>query len=199
MSIQPFQVSVPQTTLDDLRERLARTRWPDEVEGAGWDYGTNLQYMKELADYWQHTYDWRKQEAELNTFAHFKADIDGVSIHFIHERGKGPNPTPILLLHGWPDSFYRFHKIIPMLTDPARYGGDPADSFDVIVPSLPGFGFSDRPNASGMRSTRAAGLLGRLMTDVLGYRRYAAAGGDIGSRVTRLRHWPILSFSPVST
>ena len=186
MSIQPFQVNVPQATLDDLRERLARTRWPDEVEGAGWDYGTNLQYMKELADYWQHTYDWRKQEAELNTFAHFKADIDGVGIHFIHERGKGPNPTPILLLHGWPDSFYRFHKVIPMLTDPARYGGDPADSFDVIVPSLPGFGFSDRPNASGMRSTRTAELLGRLMTDVLGYRRYAAAGGDIGSRVTRL-------------
>src|SRR5258707_13481704 len=186
MAIQPFTIQVAQPTLDDLHERLARTRWSDEVEGAGWDYGTNLQYMKELADYWQHTYDWRKQEAELNTFAHFKADIDGVGIHFIHERGKGPNPTPILLLHGWPDSFYRFHKVIPMLTDPARYGGDPADSFDVIVPSLPGFGFSDRPNASGMRSTRTAELLGRLMTDVLGYRRYAAAGGDIGRRVTRL-------------
>src|SRR6266566_5451809 len=186
MSIQPFNIHIPQATLDDLRERLVRTRWPDEVEGAGWDYGTNLQYMKEFVAYWQHTYDWRKQEAELNTFAQFKAEIDGKEMHFIHECGKGPNPTAILLIHGWPDSFYRMHKILPLLTDPARYGGDPADSFDVIVPSLPGFGFSDRPNAGGMRSTRAAALLAQLMTDVLGYRRYAAAGGDIGSRVARL-------------
>ncbi len=141
MSIQPFNIHIPQATLDDLRERLVRTRWPDEVEGAGWDYGTNLQYMKEFVAYWQHTYDWRKQEAELNTFAQFKAEIDGKEMHFIHERGKGPNPTPILLIHGWPDSFYRMHKILP---------------------------------------------LAQLMTDVLGYRRYAAAGGDIGSRVARL-------------
>ncbi len=186
MSIQPFQVNVSQATLDDLRERLARTRWPDEVEGVGWNYGTNLQYMKEFVDYWQHTYNWRKQEAELNTFAQFKAEIDGVKIHFIHERGKGPNPTPIILLHGWPDSFYRMHKIIPLLTDPASYGGDPADSFDVIVPSLPGFGFSDRPRERGATSIRTAELLAQLMTDVLGYKRFAAAGGDIGSRVTRL-------------
>jgi pimeloyl-ACP methyl ester carboxylesterase len=186
MGIQPFQVNIPQATLDDLRERLARTRWPDEVEGAGWDYGTNLQYMKEFVDYWQHKFDWRKQEAKLNQFAQFRAEVDGVGIHFIHERGKGPNPTPILLIHGWPDSFYRMYKIIPLLTDPARYGGGPADSFDVIVPSLPGFGFSDRPNAVGMRSTRAAELLAQLMTDVLGYKRFAAAGGDIGSRVARL-------------
>jgi pimeloyl-ACP methyl ester carboxylesterase len=186
MNIQPFKIAIPQTTLDDLRERLARTRWPDEVEGAGWDYGTNLQYMKEFTDYWQHKYDWRKQEAELNTFAQFKAEVDGVGIHFIHERGKGPNPTPIILLHGWPDSFYRMHKIIPLLTDPASYGGDPADSFDVIVPSLPGFGFSDRPREHGATSIRTTELLARLMTEVLGYKRFAAAGGDIGSRVTRL-------------
>src|SRR5438270_6731987 len=130
MSIQHFQVNIPQATLDDLHERLARTRWLDEVEGAGWDYGTNLGYMKELAAYWQHQYDWRKHEAELNTFAHFKADVDGLGIHFIHERGKGPNPTPLLLLHGFPDSFYRYHKVIDRLTDPAKYGGDAHTSFD---------------------------------------------------------------------
>jgi len=187
MSIQSFKIAIPQGTLDDLRARLAHTRWPDEVEGAGWDYGTNLQYMKELTDYWQHTYNWRKQEAELNTFAQFKAEVDGIGIHFIHIRGKGPNPTPLLLLHGWPDSFYRFHKIIPLLTDPARYGGNPEDSFDVIVPSLPGFGFSDRPNfPGGVKSLRTAELLSKLMTERLGYARYAVSGGDIGSRVTRL-------------
>lgn len=186
MSIQPFQVHIPQAILDDLRERLARTRWPDEVESAGWDYGTNLGYLKELVDYWQHQYNWRAQEAMLNQHAQFRAEIDGVGIHFIHERGKGPNPTSIILTHGWPDSFYRFHKVIPMLTDPARFGGDPADSFDVIVPSVPGFGFSDRAHTPGVTSTRTAELFAQLMTDVLGYQRFAAAGGDIGSRVTRL-------------
>jgi len=186
MSIQPFTINIPQATLEDLRERLARTRWPDEVEGAGWDYGTNVGYLKELVDYWQHTFDWRAQEAKLNQYAQFRADIDGVGIHFIHERGKGPDPTPLLLLHGWPDSFYRYHKVIPRLSDPASYGGNPADSFDVIVPSLPGFGFSDRPSVRGATSIRTAELLARLMTEVLGYQKYAAAGGDIGSRVTRL-------------
>jgi pimeloyl-ACP methyl ester carboxylesterase len=186
MSIQPFTIHVQQAVLDDLRDRLARTRWTREVEGVGWDYGANVGYMRELAGYWQHQYDWRKQEAELNKSAHFKADVDGIGIHFIHERGKGPNPLPILLTHGWPDSFYRFHKLIPMLTDPARFGGDPGDSFDVIVPSLPGFGFSDRPRQRGMSVARAAELCRQLMTDVLGYRRFAAAGGDFGGQVTRL-------------
>lgn len=187
MNIQPFKIAVPQTTLDDLRARLAAARWPDEAEGTGWNYGTNLGYLKELVDYWQHSYDWRAQEAKLNQFAQFRAEVDGQNIHFIHIRGKGPNPTPLLLLHGWPDSFYRFYKIIPMLIDPASYGGNLEDSFDVIVPSLPGFGFSDRPNFSGgMKSLRSAGLLSKLMYEVLGYQRYAVAGGDIGSRVTRL-------------
>ncbi len=187
MSIQPFTIVTPQVTLDDLRERLARTRWPDEAENAGWNYGTNLGYLKELVDYWQHSYDWRAQEAKLNQFAQFRVDIDGSRLHFLHVRGKGPNPTPLLLIHGWPDSFYRFHKIIPLLTDPASYGGNPEDSFDVIVPSLPGFGFSDRPHfPGGMKSLRAASLLSTLMTEVLGYQRYAVGGGDIGSRVTRL-------------
>lgn len=182
MAIQPFQINVSQSVLDDLRKRLARTRWPGEVEGVGWDYGTNVGYMKELADYWQHKYDWRKHEAELNQFAHFKADVEGVKIHFIHERGKGPHATPLLLTHGWPDSFYRFHKIIPMLTDPEKYGGKPEDSFDVIVPSIPGFGFSDRvPMSDG----EIADLWVKLMRDVLGYTQFTAGGGDVGSIVTK--------------
>ena len=186
MRIQPFTITIAQSTLDDLRDRLAHTRWPDEVQGAEWDYGTNLDYLKALAAYWQHEFDWRKQEVKLNQFAQFRADIDGFGIHFIHERGKGPNPLPIILTHGWPDSFYRMHKIIPLLTDPASHGGDPADSFDVIVPSLPGFGFSDRPHERGMTRERTAELWARLMTEALGYRRFAAAGGDIGSGVTQL-------------
>lgn len=180
MKPQPFQINVPQTVLDDLQERLARVRWPDEISGAAWDYGTNLEYLKELTDYWRDDYDWRAQEADLNRFEHYKADIDGFGLHFIHERGTGPNPRPLLLLHGWPDSFYRMVKIIPMLTDPARYGGDPADSFAVIVPSLPGFGFSDRPSERGEDVSRTAERLSRLMTE-LGYERYAIHGGDGGS------------------
>ena len=166
MSIQPFTIAIPQSTLDDLHERLARTRWIDEVEGSSWDYGISLEYMKELVDYWQHSYDWRKHEAALNTFAQFKANVDGVGIHFIHERGKGPNPTPLLLIHGFPDSFYRYHKVIDRLTDPAKYGGDPNNSFDVIVPSLPGTGFSDRITKDVDDN---ADLFAKLMTEVLGY------------------------------
>jgi len=186
MSVQSFTITIAQRILDDLRERLARTRWPDEVEGAGWDYGTNLAYLKTLVDYWQRHFDWRAQEAMLNHFAQFRVEIDGFGVHFIHERGKGSNPLPIVITHGWPDSFYRMHKIIPLLTDPARHGGDPSDSFDVIAPSLPGYGFSDRPHQRGMTPKRTAELWAGLMTEVLGYRRFAAAGGDIGSGVTRL-------------
>jgi microsomal epoxide hydrolase len=186
MSIQPFKINIPQSTLDDLRERLARTRWPDEVEGAGWDYGTNVGYLKSLVDYWQHEFDWRKQEAKLNTYTQFRADIDGLNIHFIHERGKGPNPIPLILTHGWPDSFYRMHKIIPMLTDPESFGGNAADSFDVIVPSIPGFGFSDSVRKPGWTVKQTAELWTSLMRDVLGYQRYAAAGGDGGSPISQL-------------
>src|SRR5690606_35918543 len=156
------------------------------ISGVGWGYGADLGYMQELVAYWQNQFDWRAQEAKLNEFAHFRAQVDGVGIHYIHERGKGKNPTPIILVHGWPDSFYRMHKIIPMLTDPASFGGDPADSFDVIVPSIPGFGFSDRATAPGMNSVRIADLFTRLMTETLGYGRFGVAGGDIGSRITRL-------------
>lgn len=186
MKVQPFQINIPQPILDDLLERLVNTRWTDEVEGAGWDYGTNLGYMKELVDYWQHKYDWRQHETELNKFKQFRAEVDGIGIHFIHERGHGPNPIPIVITHGWPGSFFEVCNLIPLLTDPTRYGGDPADSFDVIVPSLPGYGFSDRPMERGMMSSRrAAELWVKLMTDVLGYKRFAAAGGDFGSIVTQ--------------
>jgi pimeloyl-ACP methyl ester carboxylesterase len=182
MTIQPFTIAVPQATLDDLRERLARTRWTDEVEGSGWAYGISLEYMKKLVDHWQHTYDWRKHEAALNAFAQFRADVDGVGIHFIHERGKGPNPTPLLLIHGFPDSFYRYHKVIDRLTDPAKYGGDPNNSFDVIVPSIPGTGFSDRVTLDDQVN---ADLFAKLMTQVLGYQQFVSAGGDHGAIITQ--------------
>lgn len=185
MNIQPFTITVAQSTLDDLRERLARTRWPDQVREADWDYGTNLDYLKALVAYWQNQFDWRAQEARLNQFAQFRAEIDGFGIHFIHERGQGPKPLPIILTHGWPGSFFEMVKIIPLLTDPAGHGGDPADSFDVIVPSLPGFGFSDHPTVRGMTTTKTAELWAHLMTETLGYVRFAAAGGDIGAGVTQ--------------
>ena len=187
MTIHPFTIDISQADLDDLQERLARTRWTDDVEGAGWSYGVDLAYVKELVNYWQHSYDWCKHEAELNAFQQFKAAVDGVNIHFIHERGRGPNPTPIILTHGWPDSFYRFHKIIPMLTNPEQYGGTAEDAFDVIVPSIPGFGFSERKALPG---SAVADLWAKLMTE-LGYQHFVAAGGDVGSGVTKelaLRH-----------
>ena len=184
MSVDQFEVSVTQDTLADLRGRLAATRWPDEVSGAGWDYGANLAYMRELVDYWRDGFDWRAQEKAINRLGHFRAEVDGFGIHFIHERGKGPDPMPLVLTHGWPDSFFRFHKLVPMLTDPARYGGDPADSFDVVVPSLPGYGFSDRPTERGFTVDRIVDLFAKLMSEELGYRRFGAHGGDVGSGVT---------------
>ncbi|MDK2916073.1 MAG: hypothetical protein PWR25_630 [Euryarchaeota archaeon] len=186
MEIQPFTVNIPGYVQDDLRVRLQETRLPDEVEGSGWDYGTNLDCMAGLVDYWLNQFDWRAREAELNRFHHYTADIDGMKIHFVHERGKGPDPIPIILTHGWPDSFYRYQKVIPLLIDPAAYGGDAADSFDVVVPSIPGYGFSGRPRERGMTSARVADLWARLMTDVLGYERFAAGGGDIGSGISQL-------------
>lgn len=183
MSITPFRVDVPQATLDDLHERLARTRWPDQVSDAGWDYGTNLQYIQQLAAYWQNGFDWRAQEQHINTFANYRAEVDGFGLHFIHERGKGPNPMPVLLLHGWPSSFVQMLKIIPLLTDPAAHGGDAADSFDVVVPSLPGYAFSDRPSEPGMSVARCAQLIGKLMTEELGYQHYALRGSDLGAGV----------------
>jgi len=179
--VKPFTISIPKSALDDLQERLKRTRWPDEAPGSGWTMGSNLAYMKKLVHYWEKKYDWQKHETELNQFDHFTADVKGVNVHFIHMRGKGPNPTPILLLHGWPDSFYRYHKVIPMLIDPASFGGDADQSFDVIVPSIPGLGFSER---KAMATDAFADLFATLMTDVLGYKKFVCAGGDVGSPIS---------------
>ncbi len=145
MTAKSFKVSISQATLEDLRQRLTNTRWTDEIKGADWNYGTNLEYMKRLVEYWRDDFDWPAQEANINRFAHFRADVDGFGLYYIHERGKGDHPLPIILTHGFPDSFVRMLKIIPLLTDPARHGGNTEDAFDVILPSVPGYGFSDRP------------------------------------------------------
>jgi len=139
--IRPFRIEVAQEALSDLRHRLKNTRFSYQAEGANWALGTDIDYLRELVCYWHDTYDWRKHETALNRFAHFRTDVDNIGLHFIHERGKGPNPFPIILTHGYPDSFYRFAKVIPMLTDPESFGGRPEDSFDVVVPDLPGYGF----------------------------------------------------------
>jgi pimeloyl-ACP methyl ester carboxylesterase len=182
MDIRPFTVNIPQPTLDDLQARLARTRWPDEVDGAGWDYGANLAYMRTLVKYWQTDFDWRRQERAMNALPHFRAQVDGLGVHFIHARGRGPAPMPLLVTHGWPSSFVEMLEIIPLLADPGAHGGDPADAFDVVVPSVPGFGFSDRPGR-GMTRSRVAALWARLM-EGLGYARYAAHGNDIGAVIS---------------
>jgi pimeloyl-ACP methyl ester carboxylesterase len=182
MDIRPFTVNVPQPALDDLRARLARTRWPDEVDGAGWDYGANLAYMRELVKYWETDFDWRRHERAMNALPHFRAQVEGVGVHFIHVRGRGPAPMPLLVTHGWPSSFIEMLEIIPLLADPGAHGGDPADAFDVVAPSVPGFGFSDRPGR-GMTRSRVAALWAGLM-DGLGYPRYAAHGNDIGAVIS---------------
>jgi pimeloyl-ACP methyl ester carboxylesterase len=179
-----FKIHVPDEVLSDLRERLARTRFPNEIAGSGWDYGTNLAYLKELVEYWRNRYDWRKHEAELNRFAQFKANIDGLNLHFIQEQGRGPDPMPLLLSHGWPGSVYEFMQIIPMLTDPAAHGANGAQSFTVIAPSLPGYGFSDQTTRRAVNIQAIAEIFHKLMTQVLGYGRYAAQGGDWGAGIT---------------
>ena len=181
--ISPFRIDVAPEVLSDLRQRLKNTRWPYQLEGTNWEAGTDLNYLKELVAYWHDTYDWRKHEAALNQFAHFKTEVDDIGIHFIHERGKGPNSFPLVLTHGYPDSFYRFAKIIPILTDPESFGGRAEDAFDVVVPDLPGYGFSDKPTKSGT-IFRVGDLWARLMTDKLGYSQFGAHGGDWGSTVT---------------
>ena len=182
MSIEPFTVDVPQPTLDDLQERLRRTRWTDEIDD-GWALGTDRGELRRLVEHWTTAFDWRREEAAMNRFAQFRATVHGVGVHFVHERGVGDRPLPIVLTHGYPDSFLRFAKIIPMLTHPEAHGADPADAFDVVAPSLPGFGFSDKP--AGLGSLFQVGdLWHALMTDVLGYDRFAAHGGDWGSTVT---------------
>jgi len=182
--VTPFKVQVSDELLKDLRERLDRTRFPGDVTDSGWEYGTNLAYLKDLVEYWRMRYDWRVHEAEINRFAQYRAEIDGLGIHFIHEPGRGPNPKPLLLTHGWPGSIYEFMRIIPMLTDPAAHGGDPSESFTVIAPSLPGYGFSDHPRTRAINIQAIAEMFHHLMTETLGFKRYCAQGGDWGSAVT---------------
>ena len=179
--MRPFEVNVPDTTLRDLEERLARTR--SDGDAADWDAGTSPAYLRSLVEHWRSHYDWRAREAEINRFHHHLITVGETLIHFIHERGKGELPLPIVLTHGYPDSFLRFRKLIPLLTDPAAHGGDAADAFDVVVPSLPGFGFSGPP-ASAAGIFHVADLWNQLMTEGLGYARYGAHGGDWGSTVT---------------
>lgn len=174
-NVTEFTVAVPQHTLDDLKTRLQKTRWPGEAEGSGWDFGTNQAYLKELVNYWLTRYDWRAQEVVLNKYPQYLAEVNGVKIHFQYIKGKGKNARPLLLTHGWPDSYYRFHKIIPLLTDGEQ-------SFDLVIPSIPGFGFSDKV---ALNSEAVADLWKALMTENLGYGKFYAAGGDMGMSVTK--------------
>jgi pimeloyl-ACP methyl ester carboxylesterase len=183
MAIEPFRIHVPDGVLQDLRERLGRTRFPDEVNDADWSYGTALAYLKGLVDYWRTQYDWRAAERALNEWTHFRSEVDGLKIHFIHEPGVGPQPLPLLLSHGWPGSVFEFMQIIGPLTNPAAHGGDPADAFHVVAPSLPGYGFSDHPRAPGMHPGKIADVFATLMQQ-LGYARFGAQGGDWGAIIT---------------
>lgn len=184
---EPFRLHVPEEALADLRERLARTRFPDQPPGVPWATGADLGYMRELVAYWRDRFDWRAQEARLNAFPQYKARLHGIDVHYLHVPGRGPSPTPLLLMHGWPGSVLEFLELIPRLVDPAAFGGDPADSCAVIAPSLPGFGLSFTPGQPRFGVEEMAGCLGDLMTEVLGYRRFVAQGGDWGAFVaTRL-------------
>lgn len=171
-TVKPFKIDVQQTVLDDLQNRLRQTRWPDAPDNIGWKYGTDPVFLKSLVDYWQNGYDWRKQEAALNAIPQFTVEIDGTTIHFQHIKSKNPNARPLLLLHGWPDCFYRYHKVIPLLT------GD----YDIVVPSLPGFGFSSHV---AMTDDGSAKIFATLMKDVLGYKSFLIAGGDMGTGIAK--------------
>jgi pimeloyl-ACP methyl ester carboxylesterase len=184
MTPRPFTIQVPDETLADLRVRLDRARWPDQNPGVEWQHGSDLAYVKALADYWRDKYNWRTHEARLNGLKQFVAAIDGIDLHFIHEPGVGPQPMPLLLSHGWPGSIVEFERLIPLLTDPARFGGDPRDAFAVVAPSLPGYAFSFRSNQPRFNVARIADLFTRLMIDVLGYSRFGAQGGDWGSFIS---------------
>ena len=183
MAIEKFTINVPEEVIADLRRRLVATRWPDEIENAGWEYGSSLGYMRSLVDYWMNAYDWRRHEAAVNQLPQYRVAIDGLRVHFVHVRGKGPKPLPLVITHGWPGSFIEMMKLIPLLTDPVAHGGREEDAFHLVVPSLPGYGFSDRPRERGMNPSKVAALWVRLMGE-LGYERFGAQGGDWGSTVS---------------
>lgn len=182
--MQPFRIEVPRQQMDDLAERLARTRWPPAATGGEWEQGTDAGYLYSLVKYWREGFDWQKQEALLNTFTQFKTTVDGQELHFIHQRSRHPEAVPLLLVHGWPGSIFEFYKIIPALTDPTAHGGEPEDAFHVIAPSLPGYGFSAPPSSPGATPRSFARLFGELMETHLGYARYALQGGDWGAVIT---------------
>jgi microsomal epoxide hydrolase len=180
MAPRPYRIEVPDAVLEDLARRLAATRWPEPIPGAGWAYGADLAYLRELCAYWASGFDWRAQEAALNRHDGFLCEVDGVDLHFWHVRGRGPRPFPLLLLHGWPGSIAEFAGLVAPLADPAASGGDPADAFDVVVASLPGFGFGGAPREPGWNLERIAAALDTLMAAELGHDRYGVQGGDWG-------------------
>jgi pimeloyl-ACP methyl ester carboxylesterase len=181
---EPFTLQVPDAALADLRERLARTRFPDQAPGEPWAYGTDVGWMRDFVAYWRDRFDWRAEEARLNALPQFKVPLHGIDLHYLHVPGRGPDPFPLLLSHGWPGSVFEFLDLIPRLTDPARFGDDPADAFTVVAPSLPGYGLSFAPGQPRFGVDAIADCFADLMTEVLGYRRFAAQGGDWGSFIT---------------
>jgi epoxide hydrolase len=181
-AVVPFRILIPNAVLLDLKQRLSRARFADEFPDAGWDYGTNLAYLKSLVDYWRDKYDWRAQEKRLNQFDQFKTKIDGLEIYFIHQRSKNPAAMPLLLLNGWPSSIEEYMKVVGPLTDPVAYGGRADDSFNVVIPSMPGFGFSGKPRERGYNPERIAAIWVKLMAR-LGYPRYGAHGSDWGAGI----------------
>ena len=182
--IIPFEIDIADAAIADLKRRLAATRMPDQIADTTWEYGTDSSYLSELIAYWQDDFDWKKQESELNQFDQFKTEIDGLDMHFIHQRSENPDAIPLMIVHGWPGSVAEFSKIVGPLTDPVAHGGDIADSYHVIAPSLPGFGFSERPNEPGYSPEKIAHILAGLMQR-LGYEQYAIAGGDWGAIINR--------------
>jgi len=181
---RPFRVNIPQSSIDRILSRVRETRFPDRLDANDWRYGANWDYMKGLAEYWTTQFDWRKAEANLNRYPQFLARIGEFDVHFYHVKGRGPKPVPLVLTHGWPGSVFEFLEAIGPLTDPASFGGSPDDSFDVVVPSVPGFGFSSKPKGKPIGLHTTATLWNQLMTEVLGYPKYGSQGGDVGSGVT---------------
>jgi microsomal epoxide hydrolase len=184
-AIVPFKINVPDSVLRDLKDRLARTRFPDQLQSVGWDYGTDIAYLKPLVEYWRDKFDWRAQERRLNEFDQFTTTIDGLKIHFIHQKSRVPNAMPLVLTHGWPGSIYEFNKVIGPLTDPVKYGGRADDAFTVVAISLPGFGFSERPHDRGYGPEKMADIIAKLMAR-LGYTKYGVQGGDWGGIISRI-------------
>jgi pimeloyl-ACP methyl ester carboxylesterase len=183
VKLEKFRIDVPDAVLEDLRERMRRTRWPNQPEGIGWEAGTDLAALRLLLDRWAGGFDWRAQEERLNHFPHFQAEVEGLRVHFLHERAERPGSLPLILSHGWPGTFVEMTRLLPLLTHPSEHGGRAEDSFDVVVPSLPGYGFSEIPRQTGMTKTRIARMWAALMRG-LGYERFGARGGDIGAGIT---------------